>query len=555
MWGKRRSPEAVSLALALLIAGVLNFPFWRLFYSVVAPRSAYEWAFLAAMAAGLLLLFYLLVLLLAVRPLLKPVMTLLLPLTAAATFFMYEYGTVIDMNMVRNVFETNTAEAGDLISPALVVTVLVLGVLPVAALWLTPIDWPSLTADARRKFKAAAIIVPAAFAVLFPFWPAITSTFREHRELRMTLTPSNYMAALNKYIRSKRVIDPAAAKVIAADAARRPQGSERPKTLFVIAVGETTRWDHWALNGYARPTNPELSKVDGLVNYPKAYSCGTDTAESVPCMFSGLSRSGFSPSKAEGQQNLLDVLKRVGIDVGWRENQAGCKGVCARIPTETLTGTKESVFFHNGETRDEILLDGLPARLAGLQQDTVIVLHMMGSHGPAYWKRYPDTFEVFKPVCKESQFSRCTLDGIINAYDNTVLYSDYVLSRLVALLAEGEKANVATGMIYMSDHGESLGENNLYLHGMPYAIAPEAQRHIPMALWLSPTLRGAAALDAACLAREAAREVSHDNLFHSVLGLFEVQTKIYDATLDIFANCRRATALEGSQTKAVAPVQ
>ncbi len=537
----RRTPEAVSFVLALFFVAVLNIPFWRLFYRVLAPQSAYEWGFMAAVFLGLLAATYMIILLLAVRPLLRPVVGLLLVVTAAASYFMLEYGTVIDVNMVRNVFETDPAEAGDLMSGKLLAYVASFGVLPALLLWLVPIDWPRVRDDFRRKTASAAIVLPLAAAALFPFIPALTSTFRENVVLRLTLTPSNYISALQKYAKLKfKVAQVTAVEAIGTDAVRSPasEPDARPM-LFVIVVGETGRADHFALNGYGRPTNPELSKVADLVNFPNASSCGTDTAQSVPCMFSGLGRENFSSADAARRQNLLDVLARAGFDVIWRENQAGCKGVCERIKTEVLTGLKHPTFYAYTENHDEILIDGLEARIRNLKKDTVIVMHMMGSHGPAYWKRYPARFETFKPVCHESQFSRCSRDEIINAYDNTILYSDYVLGRLIGILRAG--ADTAdTGMIYMSDHGESLGENNIYLHGMPYALAPQAQTHVPMVAWLSEPLRKRTSSDNGCLQYNGKINRSHDNLFHSVLGILDVKTNIYDSSLDLFAPCRNA---------------
>jgi lipid A ethanolaminephosphotransferase len=168
----------------------------------------------------------------------------------------------------------------------------------------------------------------------------------------------------------------------------------------------------------------------------------------------------------------------------------------------------------------------------------VIVLHMMGSHGPAYHKRYPAAFERFQPACKESQFSRCSAESIVNSYDNSLVYTDHVLARLIGLLADNDARGRAAAMIYLSDHGESLGEGGAYLHGLPYALAPDVQKHIPFLLWLSPTYRADAAVDLACLQRRREATVSHDNLFHSVLGLLDIATRSYDRELDLFAPCR-----------------
>ncbi len=499
MGGRRYQPETVTFVLAAFTAAVLNYPFWRMFFQTVAPNSQFEWLFAAATFIVIFLAVHLALTLIAFRPVFRVVNALLLPVSAAASFFMLEYGVVIDAHMVQNIFETNTAEAGDLMSGKLVAYTAALGVLPAILLWRLPIGWRRLRIEIKTKLKIAAVSLPLAVAVAFPFSSNFISVFREHRELKLTLLPLNYLSAVRKYLGTSTIQANAAVKPFGEDAARVANAmSGGSKSLFVIVVGETARADHFSLNGYARPTNAELAKVPELVNYVQAYSCGTDTAQSVPCMFSGLGRANFSNAAAAGQENLLDILRRAGLDVVWRDNQAGCKGVCARVPTEVLTGVKKPEFSSHGEIHDEILLDGLQQQIGALQRDTVIVLHMMGSHGPAYWKRVPKKFEVFKPVCAHSQFSRCENEAIVNAYDNTIVYTDFVLSRLIEILRAGDQQGVETAMIYMSDHGESLGEKNLYLHGMPYAIAPEAQRHVPAVAWMSERFRASRSIDLGC---------------------------------------------------------
>ncbi len=259
-------------------------------------------------------------------------------------------------------------------------------------------------------------------------------------------------------------------------------------------------------------------------------------------MFSGLGHDHFTNAKADARENLLDIFERVGIDVVWRGKPSGLQGRVRSRSNRTLTGHKVPTFFPSSENFDDILVDGLDARIANLQRDTVIVLHMMGSHGPAYWKRYPESFETFAPACKDAQFSHCELPSIVNAYDNTIVYSDHVLSRLIDMLSGAASRGVDAGMLYVSDHGESLGERGMYLHGMPYAIAPEAQIHVPMVVWLSQAMRDSRGVDQACLLRHSSDRVGHDNLFHSALGIMGVATRVYDPSLDLFAACRKAAS-------------
>jgi len=537
---KPRRPEILILLLAIYIAVVLNYAFWRKLLIVAGPHNFGDWHFVVATLVAAVLALYLILLALSYKPLIRTIVLIVLPLTAAASYFMTEYGIVIDSDMVRNIFETDTREVHDLVTWRLAAWVGLLGILP--AVLFAAIPWPAQTfkAEALAKARYAAVAALILVVAIFPVWGSFLSIFREQRDLKLTLAPFNYIAAVSNYLKKRNVSQ---AKVLApyGEDAHRVANAKSPgrKSLFVIVVGETARWDHFSLNGYGKPTNPELSKIEGLINYSQAYSCGTDTAQSVPCMFSGLGKKEFTNAKAASRENLLDILKRADIDVIWRDNQAGCKGVCDRVPTETLTGHVAPTFFPSTANFDDVLVDGLDQRIANLQRDTVIVLHMMGSHGPAYWKRYPETFELFKPACKVVQFSDCETSHIINAYDNTILYTDHVLARLIGVLSAADAHGVDAGMLYVSDHGESLGERNMYLHGMPYALAPEAQIHVPMVVWLSPSMREGAGVDLSCLVQRSSQRVSHDNLFSSVLGLMDVKTRVYDVSLDLFSACRR----------------
>jgi lipid A ethanolaminephosphotransferase len=231
------------------------------------------------------------------------------------------------------------------------------------------------------------------------------------------------------------------------------------------------------------------------------------------------------------------VLQHAGITVRWRDNNSGCKDVCDRVPHDDLSKMRLAGLCRSDECYDGILLHGLQAYLDKQDRDTVVVLHMKGSHGPAYFKRYPSAFEFFTPACDNIQLDRCSRQEIVNAYDNTLRYTDHVLSQTIDLLRANAQ-RFDTAMLYVSDHGESLGENGLYLHGLPYALAPREQIHVPMLLWLSDGLRERLGINAACLRAQQHAPLSHDYVFHSILGLSNVQTAIYRPKLDLFAPCR-----------------
>ena len=310
--------------------------------------------------------------------------------------------------------------------------------------------------------------------------------------------------------------------------------------MLLLVLGETARMGNFGINGYARPTTPELAKLP-VISWRNAWSCGTNTAASVPCMFSHLGRDGYVGRKAN-HENLLDVAQRAGLAVLWLDNQSGCKGVCARTPNVQTSALKDPQLCSSGECWDPIMLTDLDTRIAALPAErrargVLLVMHQMGSHGPAYYKRVPPAYKRFMPECATNALQDCSREQLVNAFDNTIAYTDHFLAQTIAWLQAHETSH-DTAMVYVSDHGESLGENNLYLHGLPYAIAPDVQKRVPWITWLSPGFAQRQRLDAACLTSRAEVEISHDHYFHSVLGLLDVQTGAYQRPLDAYAACR-----------------
>lgn len=286
-----------------------------------------------------------------------------------------------------------------------------------------------------------------------------------------------------------------------------------------------------------------------VVYFSDVSACDTSTATSVPCMFSPLDRSRFDVDESSHIANLLDSLSDAGFEVEWRENNAGCKGVCDRVRTVRYEANAGGLCEHS-YCYDEIMLEGLDARIRGLTTDAAIVFHQIGSHGPAYWERYPAAFEHFKPACRSNELHSCSEQQLINAYDNTVAYTDRVLSRQIEILRSAAES-VDSFLLYVSDHGESLGENGLYLHGIPYALAPRVQKHVPMLMWASEGYVARMHLDTQCLRRRSAGSISHDNLYHTLLGAAEVYDAMYQPKLDLLSECRltqrhRARARSGT---------
>jgi len=530
-------PELLTLVGSAFLLLACNPVLWAHVFSITPSTGA---GLITRVAFGLIVLalFNLALTLLAFRWVLKPVLSLLLLVSAGAAYFMNEYGVVVDLEMLRNAAQTNATEVRDLLSFKLAAYVLFLGILPVAVLWLIPVNYRTWPRELLSKLLVTVGCVAVLGVVAMANYQGLASFFRNHHELRLMVVPSNYVGASFNLLREEIATGKQPFRTLGEDAVKAPAWqSHRHKSLTVLVVGESARADNFGILGYDRDTTPKLKAQPGVIAYPNAHSCGTETAVSVPCMFSNLGRSNYSAGKAYSQEGLLDVLKRAGLDVQWRDNQSGCKGTCDRVNFVDVSDLKDPALCANSECHDEILLQGLQNTLDNLKDDTVLVLHQMGSHGPEYFKRYPKAFEQFTPVCTSNALNECSRESIVNGYDNTILYTDHVLSSLIDVL-RANQGNVDSAMLYMSDHGESLGEYNLYLHGTPYMMAPDQQKHIGMLAWFSDSYQQEFQLNADCLRGQREQPVSQDNLFSSMLGLLQVNTKVYDKGLDMFAGCR-----------------
>ncbi|HXF67623.1 MAG TPA: phosphoethanolamine--lipid A transferase [Burkholderiales bacterium] len=526
----------LTLLASLWLTALGNLPFWRSVWRAAGGVRPDNFLFLLTLPLAVLAWSYLLLSAIAWGRATRALLGAVLLASAAAGYFTHAYGTLFDAGMIVNVAQTHAAEVRELLDWRLALWVAFFGALPAGLLARVRVA----AASWRRELGAKAAGMAAAGAclagLLLANYAHYASLLRNHRELRLMLVPHNIAAAGYGYLKRWRAVG-AAPQPVGLDAVRSSAAALAPRPMLVVLmVGETARAQNFSLNGYPRPTNPALARED-VLSFTEVASCGTSTAVSLPCMFLDVGRAGFDDSLALRRESLLDVLQRAGIAVLWRDNNSGCKGVCDRVPHENLAGLRVAGLCQDGECHDEILLHGLQEILDRLDRDALVVLHMKGSHGPAYYRRYPKAFEVFKPACETAQLDRCSREAIVNAYDNTLRYTDHVLARTIELLRANAR-RFDTAMLYVSDHGESLGENGLYLHGIPYALAPREQTRIPMLLWLSQELRRRAALDPACLEARRHEPLSHDHLFHSVLGLMEVRTAVYRPERDLFRGCR-----------------
>ncbi len=525
------------------MATVGNVALWQQLASLPELNNGRGVAFAIGFAALIAVTLAALLSLFAWRWTLKPVLTILLLAAAAGAYFMMAYGIVVDDTMMVNVLQTDPRETGNLLNWRLFATLVVLGALPALWLWRTPVK----RLGVGRQLLTNALTFIASLTLLggisMLIFQDFSSVMRNHTLVRYQINPLNTLYALGVVAAKPFQRDESITLPIGEDArlVAAPVNPGKPP-LLVLMLGETARASSFSLNGYARPTNPELAALD-VLSQRNAWSCGTNTAASLPCMFSHMGRSEFE-GRAANYESLLDVLQRAGLAVLWIDNQSGCKGVCDRVPNVTTADLDAADLCGPDGCFDEIMLRGVEERIAALPADrrakgVVLIFHQMGSHGPAYYKYSPAATKKFQPECQSNALQECSREQIINAYDNTIAYTDHFLASTIHWLKQSEKTS-ATALIYLSDHGESLGENNLFLHGLPYAIAPDNQKRVPWITWFSPSFERLNGISRECLKKNLDTAISHDNYFHSVLGLLGIQTQIYKKALDIYANCSRA---------------
>jgi len=460
--------------------------------------------------------------------LLRILLAATLVISASAAYFTDTYNVIIDVDMIDNSLKTDPEEVRDLLSIQQGMYILFLGLVPawlVLTIPLTQSTWAKRIAWRLGSFTMVMAVMVGTLVTAADFY---ATYIRENATLRYYSTPLAPLYEVGLYVDQEFIGQNQAPFQIIAPQATRTTGS-KPK-LSVMIVGETLRADHVGLNGYERDTTPLLAQ-EQVVSYSNVSSCGTSTAFSLPCMFSVQQRSNYSKQQAGNMENALDILQKTSVNVVWIDNNSSSKGVADRVDYREAKSSQYNTIC-NPECRDVGMLPIASTWLQDLpaKQDKLVVLHQMGSHGPAYYKRYPKQFEKFTDVCESNQLDSCSRQQIINTYDNTVLYTDYFLAQTIHWL-EQQQANYDVSMLYISDHGESLGEGGLYLHGYPYMFAPKEQTHVPMIAWVADNH---SLISYEELSKKKDQELSHDQLFHTLLGMYGVQAGVYEAGMDLF---------------------
>lgn len=527
---------------ALYVGLLLNLAFYRQVFTLLPVNSLHNWLVFLSMPVVAFSVMNILTTLASFLKLDRLVISLFILLSASAQYFIWTFGVVIDRAMITNILDTTPAESFALMSGKMVLTLGLSGVLMVALAWWIKISkaktvWRSIAVRLLNILVSALLIVLVAAL----FYKDYASVFRNNKELVKSLSPSNSIVAINSWYAHNKM-DNLPLVNIGEDAVQKPEMHSGPrKNLTILVLGETSRAQNFSLGGYERETNPRL-KQDDVIYFANTTSCGTATAVSVPCMFSNMPRAHYDEELAHHQEGVLDILQRAGIRVLWNDNDGGCKGACDRVPHQNVTDLNLTGQCIDGECYDEVLFHNLESYIDNLQQNGIIVLHTIGSHGPTYYNRYPAEFKKFTPTCDTNEIQSCTQQQLTNTYDNTILYIDYIVDKAIKLL-QSKQDKFTTSLVYLSDHGESLGENGVYLHGLPWSIAPETQKHVPMLLWLSEDYQQRYGVSSQCLQQRAKTDpYSQDNLFSTLLGLLGVDTREYQATDDILTPCRSETA-------------
>ncbi len=502
--------------LALWMTLFANQTFFKKLFYYAWEEKNYTVAFSAPFILVLLLVFVANVLLLLThRYTFKTMIAFLLSVAALSSYFIDSFGTIIDKDMLNNMMQTDSAEVLDLITPKLLLYCAVGAIIPIIVLQRFPLAFAPYNVEVLHKLGVMLLALSLIVGLYMGLSKTYSSFFRNHHELKMYLNPYYPIASFIKYslvkVKGKKSIIP-----IAEDAYQR---EHTRKKLVILLVGETARAENFSLNGYEKQTNPLLQSRNDIVNFSQFYSCGTATAISIPCMFSKFGRNAFDDDK-NYYENLIDVIQKVGVNVVWRDNNSGgSKGIANRL---------SDVAYYHGTGFDEVLFKTLQTTIDEATTDTLIVLHQEGSHGPTYYKRYPEAFKRFTPSCDTQDLAQCSQEEIVNSYNNTIVYTDFIINEAIQVLEHNEE-KFDTTLFYVSDHGESLGENGIYLHGLPYFIAPDSQKHVPALFYFGKS--NDSKLER--LRTQKSAHFSHDNLFHTMLGLFDIETKEYNANLDM----------------------
>ncbi len=537
---KEVSSITVSLISAVIFATLFNARIWQI-YSFNHPIGSFS--NVLSMLCFFSFLFFLMFSIFSIfsfKGLQKVVLSGFFIISAIALYFSISFNILFDESMLQNVIETNTHEAADLLTGIFWIVLLILGVLPSIILYKLRIKYIKHWKQLSLNAVLVAVGFALSFASLYPYYGDMSSFVRNNnKKLSRSLLPTAPVYALYKNLVSKGKEQYIEKQIVDVDAKIKSTQIRHPRKplAVVVIIGETARASSFILDDAEKLGNKNnLIDEDNLVYFSNFWSCGTNTALSVPCMFSFFTKDDYKREYNKQYENVAELLQRVGYSVTWKENDGGCKGICKTLNNQSIDTEQSQQYSHGNEYYDEALVFDLAEQIHKKSSDQIIFLHQTGSHGPAYFKRVPEKFKKFQPHCESSDFRDCSDQEIQNAYNNTILYTKFVISKAINELKTVSE-DYDTALIYLSDHGESTGEKGYYLHGLPYFMAPDEQTHIPALVWMSEGFSKEKMIDNGCIKNKSEDKLSHDNFSHSLLGLLDVECEIYQPELDIFSGC------------------
>ncbi|MDV5172349.1 phosphoethanolamine--lipid A transferase [Photobacterium rosenbergii] len=513
---------------------VLNLPVTSKIYQLSATDSLF---FVASSPLLLFFCFIIVFTLFSLPFVLKPFTVILTLLSSLAFYAAMKYNVMFDYGMVENIFETNPGEAASYISLSSVLYFVFAGLIP--AIYFGTVIVKKAESPLRAILERVVAVVAALLGIALIallFYKDYASVGRNNSYLNKMINPAFVYNAF-KYAKRNYFTEPLVYQPLGEDAKLPPAPNGKPN-LVVLVVGETARAMNYHYNGYRRDTNPYTEGM-GLIAFQHVTSCGTSTAVSVPCMFSNMGRQGYSKARASSRDNAMDVIGHAGVNLSWVDNDGGDKGIAKHFRLLEVDHTAHRNLCQDGACYDEVLPPMLDQLVESTEGSQLIAFHIMGSHGPTYYRRYPREKARFLPDCPRSDIEHCSDEQIVNTYDNTIAYTDFVLAEMInKLKTYQDRYNVA--LMYISDHGESLGENGIYLHGTPFAFAPREQTQVPWLLWIPEQYAAQNSIDRACLSASAKNgEYSHNNVFHTLIGFFGVTTQDKNDALDITSQCHK----------------
>lgn len=502
--------SSFKLSQFVLIITILNFlffhfPFFKYIFSNIDYNS-FSGGLLCLSLVFLVILanyFFFYILFFLSRRIGKAFTIITFLINSVAVYFINTYSVIIDESMIGNILNTNFEESSSFFSFKLIIYLVFFGILPSIFIFKAKIE--------RVKFKKFAIQTGINLGLILLLVIANASNVlwidKNSKVIGGLAMPWSY--AVNTPLFYIHQAQKNKKEILLPNASI----TNNEKSVVVLVIGESARKANFSLYGYGKNTNPLLSQIENVFSF-NATSCATYTTAGVKCIL-----------EHENSKDLYEILPnylyRNDVDVIWRTTNWGEPPV--HIEEYQKKDYLNTICEGEGCNYDEVLIAGLKDQiLASKKNKILIVLHTSTSHGPTYSKKYPPQFEIFKPVCNSVELANCTQEELINAYDNTIVYTDYILSSVIETLKE--LPDFQSSMIYVSDHGESLGEKNLYMHGVPMSFAPKEQYEIPFIVWVSQNSKTV----------KKNNMLSQNHVFHSVLNFLDISSPIYNEDLNIF---------------------